>query len=251
MRAALGSSVLALTAILAVAQAATAQPEGSTLKVAAASSLSEAFTGLGAGARYSFAGSDQLAAQIRAGAPYDLVASASPEHTQSLFRDGLVERPVAFAANRLVVIVPRSNPRRIKTPADLGRPDTAVVLAAPSVPVGAYARQALTRLGLMQSVLANLVSNEPDVKGVVGKVALGQADAGIVYATDARAVATRVRVIALPSRAQPRIRYEIAVVTRSSRKAAARAFVARLLSPAGVRALRAAGFISLQPVTRG
>ncbi|MFN0153172.1 MAG: molybdate ABC transporter substrate-binding protein [Gaiella sp.] len=227
------------------AAAAVSAAAASPLRISAASSLGAVFVGLAPAARISLAGSDELATQIRAGAPADLFASASPTYTQGLFRDGLVERPVAFAGNRLVVIVPRSNPAGLRSVANLARPGVKVVLASPAVPAGAYAREALRRLGLAKAVLANLVSNEQDVKSVVAKVWFGQADAGIVYATDARIAASRVAAIAIPSRAQPKIRYEIAVVTRSSRKPEARAFIRRLLSAGGARALRAAGFVPL------
>ena len=115
------------------------------------------------------------------------------------------------------------------------------MIAAPSVPVGSYTRKVLARLGLSK-VLAKVVSQEPDVKSVVGKVALGQADAGFVYVTDIEPVAADVKAIAIPARAQPRVRYEIAVVTSSSRKAAARAWVTRVLGKAGQAALARAGF---------
>jgi molybdate transport system substrate-binding protein len=102
----------------------------------------------------------------------------------------------------------------------------------------------LKRLGLLR-VLRKAVSQEPDVKGIVGKLALGEADAGFVYATDARPVRTDVTVIRIPAWAQPRIRYEIAVVARSGNKTAARAWIRRLLSPRGQTALKNAGFLPI------
>jgi len=209
--------------------------------VFAASSLTGAFRSLDPAERYSFAGSDTLAAQIEQGAPADIFASASPTYAQDLYRRGLVEKPVAFASNRLVLIVPASNPAGLRSVYDLARKDVKLVVAAPSVPVGSYTRKALGRLGLSK-VLAKVVSQEPDVKSVVGKVALGQADAGFVYITDVRPAGSQVRAIALPARAQPRVRYEIAVVSHSSRKAAARAWIARVLGTSGQAALRMAGF---------
>jgi len=124
---------------------------------------------------------------------------------------------------------------------DLARPGVKLVLGEEGVPIGDYARTALARLGL-GAALRNVVSNEPDARGIVGKVLLGQADAGIVYATDARPIAARTRTIPMPARAQPRIRYELAVVSRSSHLQAARAYLRRILGPLGRRRLAAAGF---------
>ena len=237
-------SIALLAAVLALAApapaAAGSEAEGG-LTVYAASSLREAFPRLDAGARYSFAGSDQLAFQIRQGAPADVFAAASPKYARQLHAAGLVERPVVFATNRLVVLVPRSNPARIRSVFDLRRPGIRLVIGAKGVPIGDYAETVLHRLGL-RSALANAVSREPDAQSIVGKVVVGQADATIVYATDARPVASRVRAIGIPSRGQPVVRYEIAVVAGSERRAAARAFVRRVLGPQGRRRLAGAGF---------
>jgi molybdate transport system substrate-binding protein len=208
--------------------------------VLAAASLAEAFPAIDGAPRYSFAGSDTLALQIRQGAPADVFASAAPTYTQALYRQGLVERPRLLAANRLAVIVPAGNPAGIAAVADLTAPGVRLVLASEDVPVGGYAREALRTLGL-GAALGNVVSEEPDVKDVVGKVALGQADAGVVYTTDARAAGDRVRVVTVPARAQPDIRYEIAVVAAAPHPAAARAFVARATGPEGRAALARAG----------
>lgn len=208
-------------------------------RVYAAASLTGVLPRIDAGARYSFGGSDTLAAQIRQGAPADVFLSASLRYAAALHRDGLVDAPRVFAGNRLVVVVPRRD-RTVRRLADLARPGVRLVLADPAVPAGDYARRSLARLHL-DAALRNVVSSEPDVKGVVAKVALGEADAGIVYATDARAAGTKVRTIPIPARAQPLVQYAAAVV-RSGRAAAARAFLARLFSPAGRRALRRAGF---------
>ena len=212
---------------------------GGRVTVFAASSLSDVFEEL-ADARFNFAGSDELATQIREGAGADVYASASPRYTSELFRDGLVERPHAFATNRLVVIVPRSG-SVVRSIRDLGRSGVRLVLGAPTVPVGEYSRVALRRLRL-ERALANVVSEEPDVKGVVGKVALGEADAGIVYATDVRAVADDVRALPLPASAQDPVRYEIAVVRGARHRDDAREFAALVLGKRGQRALREAGF---------
>jgi molybdate transport system substrate-binding protein len=232
------ATAVAVSAVAGPARSEAARP----LTIYAASSLTDAFRRFDNAQRYSFAGSSTLETQIENGAPADIFASAAPLHTQRLFRAGAVARPVTFTSNRLALIVPRSNPAGIRSVRDLESKPVKLVVAAASVPVGAYTRKVLRRLGLL-SVLSKVVSQESDVRAVTGKVALGQADAGFVYVTDARAVRDRVRVIRIPARAQPRVRYEIAVVSTSNRKAAARAWIKRLLSPKGQRALRSYGFL--------
>ena len=228
--------------LLVVGGSATAKPKAAApISIFAAASLTEVFREFDQGQRYSFGGSNQLATQIRLGAPADVFASASPEFTQRLFRERLVERPVTFASNKVVLIVPKGNPAGIESVYDLRRKDVKLVIGTPAVPVGSYTRTILRRLGL-SSVLSKVVSQEPDVKGVVGKVALGGADAGFVYATDVKPVADRLRAIRIPAWAQPRVRYEIAVVSGSNRKAAARAWIRKIRSPAGLKALAQAGF---------
>ncbi len=233
------ATVVLLAALLAAPAGATS---GATrLTVFAAASLTEAFQSFDRNEAYSFAGSNTLAAQIQQGAPADVFASASPQYTQDLYRRKLVEKPVTFASNRLVLIVPRSNPAGLMSVYDLSRKDVKLVIAAPAVPVGSYTRTVLRKLGL-SSVLAKVVSQESDVKGVVGKVALGQADAGFVYVTDVKPVAGQVTAIRIPAWAQARVRYEIAVVAGSSQKAAARAWIKRVLGRQGQAALARAGF---------
>lgn len=233
------ATVVLLAALLAAPAGATS---GATrLTVFAAASLTEAFQSFDRNEAYSFAGSNTLAAQIQQGAPADVFASASPQYTQDLYRRKLVEKPVTFASNRLVLIVPRSNPAGLMSVYDLSRKDVKLVVAAPAVPVGSYTRTVLRKLGL-SPVLAKVVSQESDVKGVVGKVALGQADAGFVYVTDVKPVAGQVTAIRIPAWAQARVRYEIAVVAGSSQKAAARAWIKRVLGRQGQAALARAGF---------
>ncbi|MBA2385193.1 MAG: molybdate ABC transporter substrate-binding protein [Actinobacteria bacterium] len=214
--------------------------DGATLDVFAASSLSEAFPAL-VGPRYTFAGSDTLATQIREGAEADVFAAASPKAAQALFGEGIVTSPRAFASNRLVIVVPGANEAGIRGLDDLGGNGVRVVIGDQGVPVGDYARQALTAAGA-DDVLENVVSLEDDVKGVVAKVALGEADAGFVYSTDAKAAADELTVIELPARLRPEIRYVVAVVAESDRREAAEDFVERLLSVEGRRVLREAGF---------
>ena len=149
---------------------------------------------------------------------------------------------MTFTSNRLALIVPRSNPAGIRSVYDLKRKSVKLVIAGAAVPVGGYTRTVLRKMGL-SSVLSKVVSQETDVRAVTGKVALGQADAGFVYVTDARAVADRVTVIRIPAWAQPRVRYEIAVVSSSSKKTAAQAWIRTLLSARGQAALKEYGFL--------
>jgi molybdate transport system substrate-binding protein len=234
-------------ALVALATSATATASGlqsSSLAIYAAASLTDAFRAFDPAPRYSFGGSSTLETQIRNGAPADLFASAAPLNTQRLYRQGLVRKPVTFTSNRLVLIVPRANPAGIASIYDLRRRPVKLVIASAAVPVGAYTRTVLRRMGL-SSVLSKVVSQETDVRAVTSKVALGQADAGFVYATDARAVADRVKVVRIPAWAQPRVRYEIAIVVGSSRKAAAQAWIKALLSARGQAALKEYGFLPL------
>ncbi len=228
-----------LSALALVLPAAAAGP--TRLTVLAASSLTDVLAALDHAERYSFAGSDALAFQIRQGAPADVFAAASPKHPEQLYRLGLLEKPQAFATNSLVVIVPRANSAHIRSIYDLRRRGIKLVVGAAGVPVGDYTRKVLAKLGLTK-VLANVVSEETDVRGVVAKVALGEADAGFVYVTDVRSVAGKVKEIAIPARAQPTVRYEVAVVKSSRHLAAAHAFVRLLLGPDGRRELRRFGF---------
>jgi molybdate transport system substrate-binding protein len=209
--------------------------------VYAASSLTEVFAAIDPAPRYNFAGSDELATQIREGASADVYAAASSKYPQELFEEGLVEEPVTFASNRLVLIVPADNPAGIEEVADVAEPGTKLVVAAEGVPVGDYTREALADLGLA-AALENVVSNEDDVKGVVGKITLGEGDAGFVYATDAAVAGDEVAVIELSEGSQPPIEYQIAVVSGSENREAAQAFVDRVLGDQGREQLEAAGF---------
>jgi len=230
--------VAAFAAALALPAATTA---ASPITVFAAASLTGAFPQISAAPRYSFAGSDQLALQLQQGAQADVYAAASPKYPELLYHQGLLRKPLVFATNRLVLIVPRRNPARIGSVYDLRRSGIKLVIGDKGVPIGAYTRQILDALGITADVLKNVVSEETDVKGIVAKVALGEADVGFVYATDARPVAARVKTVPLPAWAQPPIRYEIAVV-KGGREAAARAFVTRVIGKVGRTALRKAGF---------
>lgn len=215
------------------------------LVVFAAASLTNVFPQIDAKQQYSFGGSNMLAVQIQQGAPADVFASANTAIPQKLYDAGLVEKPVVFTRNALILIVPKSNPAHIGSVYDLARDGVKLVVAAPGVPVGDYTRTVLHNLGL-DAVLANVVSNENDVREVLAKVALGEADAGFVYTTDARAVRGKVATIGIRRSAQPIAAYAVAVVSSSHHKAAARAFVARLLRVSAQKKLQAAGFLRLR-----
>lgn len=219
-----------------------------TLTVFAASSLTEAlgkYGGSFAGAkvRSSFAGSDELAAQIEQGAKADVFASADTGYPAELHREGLVEKPVVFARNRLVVATPEGG--TVRSLADLARPGTKIVVGDPSVPVGAYTREVLGRLPASEqaAILENVRSEEPEVTAVLAKVASGAADAGFVYVTDARSVEGRVRTLGLPNNLQPDVAYAAAVVSGSGDPQAARRYLQGLLHGEGAADLRAAGFL--------
>ena len=237
-------TIVVATTLAASAFATTARTQGEPLTIYAAASLTDVFRSFDGAQRYSFGGSNTLETQIRNGAPADIFASAAPLNTQRLFSAGMVEKPITFTSNRLALIVPRSNPAEIRSIYDLRRKPVKLVICGAAVPVGAYTRTVLRKMGLT-SVLSKVVSQETDVRAVTGKVALGQADAGFVYITDARAVANDVTAIRIPAWAQPRVRYEIAVVSSSERKSAARAWIRTLLSPRGQTALRSYGFLPL------
>jgi molybdate transport system substrate-binding protein len=230
-----------LTALLALALPASLSA-ASPITVLAAASLTEVFPRIDKAPRYSFAGSDQLALQIRQGAPADVYASASPKYAELAYRDGYVLKPVVFATNKLIVLLPRGNPAGIHSVYDLRRAGVKIVIGDKTVPIGTYTRQILDTLGITADVTKNVVSEETDVKGIVSKIALGEADAGFVYRTDARPVASRTRTIAVPDWAQPPIRYEVAVVKASAHRGAARAFIGKLISKRGRGLLAQAGF---------
>jgi len=214
---------------------------GAEVTVFAASSLTEVFQAIDPDARYNFAGSDELATQIREGGGADVFAAASPKYPGELHDAGLVEKPQTFATNKLVLIVPEDNPAGIQSVHDLGKPGVKLVVGAEGVPIGDYTRSVLENMGA-SNVLDNVVSQEEDVKGVVSKVSLGEADAGFVYATDVKPVADKVAVIDLPEDAQARVEYQIAIVRESEHADAAQQFVDLVLGQDGQAALRLAGF---------
>lgn len=219
-----------------------------SLTVSAAASLKNAISDYGrafdaATVRASFAGSDELAAQIRQGVKPDVFASANTKLPDELYAEGLVEKPVVFAANELVLAVPGgSSVTRLE---DLEKPGTTIAMGSGSAPVGAYTRKVLDRLpaAQRQAILANVRSNEPDVAGVVGKVAQGAVDAGFVYVTDVEATEGKLKAIDLPADLKPRVAYGAAVVKGAKHPEQARQFVDGLLRGAGREALDRAGFL--------
>ena len=234
-----------LAALTVLSGSASARPGGSDaprLTVYAAASLTAVFPKIDHRPRYNFAGSDQLALQIQQGGPADVFAAASPKYPEQLYKQGLVQKPIAFATNTLILIVPKSNPAHIHSVTDLTRPGVKVVIGDASVPVGSYTRTVLTNLGILAAVMKNVVSQETDVKGVLAKVVLGEADAGFVYVTDALSVKGKVGKIGIRASAQPKVVYEAAVVKSSSHVAAAYAYLTRLVRRPGQRELVKFGF---------
>lgn len=216
--------------------------------VSAATSLKAAFTSYGerfasAEAQFSFAGSDELAAQIRAGARPDVFASANTTLPDALFKEGLVERPRVFASNRLVLAVPAKS-TKVHALDDLGKTGVTLVIGSRSVPIGAYTRKVLGRLGSADraAILANVRSNEPDVGGISAKLTQGAADAGFLYVTDVVATNGRLKAIELPAALQPEVAYGVAIVEGAEHRTEAQAFVAGLLDGPGAQELTTAGF---------
>jgi molybdate transport system substrate-binding protein len=237
--------------------------EGVTLNVFAAASLTDAFNDIGAafGAAnpgvsvvFNFAGSNQLAAQIAEGAPADVFAAADAAQMDAAVASGRSDARAArlFATNRLVVVFPADNPAGIASLSDLATPDTLVVLAAEEVPVGRYALAFLDRAaadaafggGFKAAVLANVVSYEANARGVLNKVALGEADAGIVYASDLVG-ADGVGHLAIPDALNVVAEYPIAPLNDSAQADVAAAFVEWVLGEAGQGVLAEYGFGSV------
>jgi molybdate transport system substrate-binding protein len=214
------------------------------ITVYAAASLTDVFPRIDGGPRYSFGGSNTLAAQIQQGAPADVFASANMTLPSTLYAKSLCSKPVVFTRNALVIVVPKSNPAKLRSIYGLTRKGIKLVIAGPGVPVGSYTLQILRNMNLTTPVLANVVSRETDVREVLAKVALGEADAGFVYATDAKVDAGKVKVIKVPAWAQPKVQYGICIVSESSSRADAQAFIAKVLSKSGQARLRKAGFLA-------
>ena len=253
---------LALAAATFPARAVAEKGRDATLQVFAAASLSDAFAEIGkrleqrrpgTSIRFNFAGTQQLAAQIEQGAAADVIAAADERWMSHVRERGLLAgEPATFARNRLVVIVPKSNPARIARLQDLARAGVKLVIGAEAVPVGSYSRTVLANLardsafddGFATRALRNVVSEEENVKSIVGKVQLGEADAGIVYRSDVTpAAAGKVRTLEIPAGANVTASYPIARVRGGKEPEAAAAFVELVLSPDGQRILERRGLM--------
>ena len=190
--------------------------------------------------QFNFSGSSALAQQIQQGAPADVFASADETNMQKLIDSGdVMGPPQLFARNRLQIVVAPGNPKRIATLIDLTRSGLTIALCGPTVPCGRYAAEAFTTAG----VTAPAASQEIDVKGVLSKVALGEADAGIVYVTDVRAAGGKVEGVDIPDPYNVIARYPIAVLKQAPHAAAAKAFVDFILSSEGQQSLASFGFL--------
>ena len=234
-----------------------------TLNVFAAASLQAAFTKIGdqfhtahsnVTTTFNFAGSDALATQINQGAPADVFASANTAQMDVVVKAGSVDgsKATTFAHNRLVAVIPKNNPASITTLQDLAKPGVKVVLAAKTVPVGGYALTFLTKASADPSfgssyqadVLKNVVSYEADVKSVLAKVTLGEADAGIVYSTDAQTAVDSTSTIAIPDALNVIATYPIGVVKKSASLSTAQQFVDYVNSADGQAVLAQYGFVA-------
>ncbi|HEY1904869.1 MAG TPA: molybdate ABC transporter substrate-binding protein [Myxococcaceae bacterium] len=230
--------------------------DGKTLTVFAATSLRDAFGSLGAaferehpGAKvqFNFAGSQELRTQIENGAPADVFASADHKHMDAAHKAGLVDAPRPFANNAPVIVVPADNPAKVASLKDLASVKR-LVIGTPEVPIGYYTLQILDKAKAQYGadfparVQARVVSRELNVRQVLTKVSLGEADAGIVYRTDARCAGDKVKVVEIPAELNVLAEYPIATVTKAPHPTLARAWVALVTGPAGQAALKDAGF---------
>ncbi len=237
--------VLALVAVGCGSDDETAAEERPQLIVSAAASLSDALTACSkdfedADVKLSFAGSDELAAQIRQGVKPDVYAAANTSLPEALNQEGLLGTPVEFATNELVIAV-GGDGTAVERVEDLGKPGIDIAIGAESVPVGSYTREVLGRLpaDLEAKIMANVRSEEPDVKGVVGKLTQGAADAGFVYVTD---VTEGITGVELPPELRPTVAYGAGVVEGSEQPELAQQYLDGLTEGPCADALREEGF---------
>jgi len=223
--------------------------ESGPLVVSAAASLQDAFGQYGkqfadGNTRFSFAGSDELAAQIQQGVKPDVFASANTTLPEQLYKAGKVDKPTVFAGNRLVLAVPADS-TKVRSLADTEKNGVKLAVGSETVPVGAYTRKVLAGLpaSQRQAVLGNVRSDEPDVKGIVGKLSQGAVDAGFVYVTDVTATKGKLTAIPLPASLQPTVAYGVAVVKGAKHPKSAQQFIDGLMQGPGQQALKAAGFL--------
>ena len=243
--------VLALVTVGCSAANGTGPGASSTLTVFAASSLTAAFDRIGSDftaanpgitVSFNFGSSTDLASQIQSEGTADVFASASGTAMDSLQSDPGVTGRTDFATNRLVIITPPDDPAGIASIVDLARSGVRLVLAAEGVPVGDYARQALTSARILHEAMRNVVSNEDDDASVVAKVSSGEADAGIVYTSDVVAAGNAIRPVAIPAPVNVVVSYPIAVVTGSTQTDAATSFLDEVTGPTGQATLKDFGF---------
>jgi molybdate transport system substrate-binding protein len=239
----LGMTGVAVLAATVAGLALAARPAADPLTVYAATSLTNVMPDIERGATYSFGGSNTLRLQLERGAPADLFLAAEPKEAQALYHEGRCERPLTFATNKLVLVVPRGDPAGVKSVYGLRKGGMKLSVGNAGVPVGDYTRRLLRRLRLSRVLRSNMVSEQSNVGQVLSQVAFGGADAGFVYATDARTQRRRVHALFVPSRAQPPIRYQGCVVKRSGADArGARRLLAALRSSRGRGLLHRFGF---------
>ena len=217
------------------------------LVVSAAASMTEALESCGpefqdATVRLQFAGSDELAAQIRQGLKPDVYAAANTTLPDELYQEGLLSRPVEFATNTFVLAVP--NDADIQSLDDLTKSGVKIAIGAEDVPIGSYTRETLAKLPKRreQAILDNVRSNEPDVKGIIGKLTQGAADAGFVYVTDVNATGGDLEAVELPAELRPEVTYGAGVVDGAEQPERALEFVDQLVDGPCADALEEAGF---------
>ena len=260
LAAACGGNATPANTATAAATTPAVPPLAGKISVFAASSLTEAFKTIaadfqkanpGVTVEFNFAASSALATQIDQAAPADVFASADTANMTKLTDKSQIDgAPVTFAKNLPVIVIPADNKAGIASPKDLSKAGVKLVLAGPDVPIGNYARQIIDKLAATpeygaaykDATLKNLVSNEQNVRAVLTKIELGEADAGIVYKTDALVSKEKVKTVAIPDAANVIAVYPIGVVKTTKNKDAAAAFIKFVTGPQGQAALKAAGF---------